>query len=777
MSMKIENAIMSYDGKKKVLNNLDVKFADTGMYGIVGRSGSGKSTLINIVSGQDSFTSGKLLLDDEDVTNNSAKLRDSVSVVYQEYHLLPELNVYDNIEIAIRLSGGHNTKEDIILLMDRLGIKDLSSRTVKALSGGEKQRVAIARAYLSGRNIIIADEPTGNLDYENAKFVFNMLREISKEKLVIVVSHDMELVKEYISILYVLRDGRLHKIYNEIDIKAQENTVVVQEHVIKGSRVSQRMKFRNYLELSWGFLVKKKIALICMILISSIALSLFAISFSVVRFDPVDQIMGNYDSIELKTAEANFSADKMDKSIMSKYDDLLAKGNSFDDIYELPDGDIGLDLIAGTMPKNYTEYIISSGVVDDILETGQMVDGVASYEQGETVMKSLSSSADIYDIIGQESYYINQKVKIVGVYDLHDSEHMKDYTFYGKGLLDYKMDNSDGYEMVGKVGLQDNSFTLQFGGDEDNLGYMLGLVGGGTNTYAEDVKSRLINIDGMEASRMPVGSKEIILQCPELVDGRKIYTYKIGDEIKVKEDVNGELTMTVVGYYSPERGGEGANYGSNDYNNVYYNGFGKEPEGLGWFDSAWLELDAYMDPAGLSEYLKLKGKTYNTILFDSTLRKEMYSDLYNAGINMLIDSGSDNLDERDIVYINLPAKIILGVAIALILLVCTVCSIVLLKGNFKSMAILSGLGARSSDIVIITCIMAAILSLFTLAIGLPLAVILNVLMMLGVSLGMMIGAVEIFTSIGILLGIYLISIGVSAVILRRTKIVNSLRVE
>ena len=762
MSMVLKSIVKSYDGKKNVLDNLSIDFADTGIYGIVGRSGAGKSTLINILSGLDDMTSGEMNLDGQDMASDSAKLRDMISVIYQEFHLLPELNVYENIEIAVRLSGGDNDKESILSLMEKLGIKELSDRTVTALSGGEKQRVAIARAYLSGKKVIIADEPTGNLDYENGKFVFEMLSEISREKLVIVVSHDLELVSEHITEVYELISGSLNKIESE---SPQSETATSKVEADLSVGTPKRMNFMCYLKLAWGFLAKKKFALICMVLVSAISLSVFTMSLALVSFNPVDQLISHYNSSGLKIANARVNYDGIDRSVLEKYEDDVAKSRRFD-IYELPEvTDIGLDIKAGAMPEDYDEYIISSFAADEMLKAGEMIDGVATYEQEEHVMKQLPEGATYDDIIGQESYYRDLRVKIVGIFDSHGSEDMAYFKFHGYGLFDYEEDNYNGYDIIGSIGVDlNNSFTLQFGGDKDNLGYKLG---------GEVDAESLVDIEGMTPSRLPIGVDEIILECPVLADGRKIYTYEIGDKITIKGDESGQLTKTLVGYYN--EGGDWANYGMKDHHNGYYNGFEKVPEGPTMV-VLWMDLGASLSPAGVIHHIKELGSPCPKIVFNTEQSKQMYSDLYYAGANMAI--GIDGrIDEGSIYEMALPASIALGIASALLLLVCIVCSIILLKGNFKSMAILSGLGAGMRDTSIITVLMIAILSAVILAIGLPLAVILNVIMSLWYNLGMAIGAIEVFASISVLLGAYLIAIGANAVVLKKKKVVNSLRVE
>ena len=793
MSIVIKDAVKSYDGKKNVINNLTVSFADNGIYGIVGRSGAGKSTLINILSGLDTLTSGQILFDGVDMTVSSASIRENISVIYQEYHLLPELNVYQNIEIAVKLSGGVSSREEIVTLMEKLGIEKLANRNIVALSGGEKQRVAIARAYLSSKKVIVADEPTGNLDYENGAYVFNMLREISKEKLVIVVSHDMELMTEYIENIYELYDGTLHKSgcedCTETEISADD--IIIQKNENKSISIDQNITAREcqnvnptakksvkscglgtkyYARLAFGFLTKKKVALVCMMIISCISLSLFTVTFAVLNYNPVDIFMQEGSTSEIKVQFGSGDMAKIDDRIYDKYynefaigvgNDFMAKNLAQDSgelgdkrtnvtvrgLYELPSVDIGLEIVAGAMPKDCSELIISSNMINNILFLGNIVDVTSVDEYGNYGYKNFDkgNKADVNDIIGTKLYLIDKEVTIVGAYadDLGDEWNIPnpDKVFFGKGMIDYIKQADPITYAESILGDADRNFDGGYG----SFGYNIDAID------MEKFEGELVDIEGV-ASKMPTANDEVILECPVFLDGDQLYFHSIGDYVSLINNGLSEIKYKIVGYYTS---GE-------DYDELFY--INSEDMITDTFTAT-----AYMTADALVDYTNLFDKTYASIAFGAHHGKDFYKGLFDAGfLNINIDSITETY---------LPMSIILVVAILLILVVSMICGSVLLKGNFKSMAILSGLGAKAHHIAIITSIMVAVLSIIIVAISMPLAVGLNALYNIYASIGMAIGALEVFTSIGVILGIYLSAVGVCSVILTRNKVVNSLRVE
>ncbi len=218
--IRLENIYKEYKlGKESIvaLNNVSVEFQEGKMYAIMGRSGSGKSTLVHILGLLDSPTSGHIYLDNKDITNlkeDKAQeiIGQNIGFVFQKFYLNNNLTALENV-ILPSLINKEITKDErrkkAIKLLKLVGLENRLNHKPKELSGGEAQRVAVARSLINNPKIIIADEPTGNLDKTSELTIFKLLKEISKQdKIVIVVSHN-ELIKEYADKVYYLDDGVL----------------------------------------------------------------------------------------------------------------------------------------------------------------------------------------------------------------------------------------------------------------------------------------------------------------------------------------------------------------------------------------------------------------------------------------------------------------------------------------------------------------------------------------------------------------------------------------
>lgn len=208
----------------KALDNVSLKFPDKGMVFLLGKSGSGKSTLLNVCGGLDAPTSGEIIVKGKSSKSFSQSDFDSyrntfVGFIFQEYNILNEFTVEDNIALALELQGKPKDKKAIAALLEQVDLSGFAKRKPNTLSGGQKQRIAIARALVKSPEIIMADEPTGALDSATGKQVFDTLKKLSADKLVIVVSHDRDFAELYGDRIIELKDG---KILSDISKTEQE---------------------------------------------------------------------------------------------------------------------------------------------------------------------------------------------------------------------------------------------------------------------------------------------------------------------------------------------------------------------------------------------------------------------------------------------------------------------------------------------------------------------------------------------------------------------------
>lgn len=215
IELKNINKIYKSKGQEfQALNDINLVFGDKGMNFILGKSGSGKSTLLNVIGGIDSYDSGELIIDG--VNTKSYKKSDYntyrntyIGFIFQEFNVLKSLTVYENIALSLELQHKNlkDEAENIQAIIDKVGLTGLENRMMNQLSGGQRQRVAIARSLIKNPRVIIADEPTGNLDSRNSKNIMDLLKDLSHDHLVIVVTHNDQLAREYSDRTIEIKDG------------------------------------------------------------------------------------------------------------------------------------------------------------------------------------------------------------------------------------------------------------------------------------------------------------------------------------------------------------------------------------------------------------------------------------------------------------------------------------------------------------------------------------------------------------------------------------------
>lgn len=201
-------------GDEAVLDDINLTFNKNEFVSILGCSGAGKSTLLNIIGGLDDKTSGKLLINGKDIykrddLNLDYYRKNNVGFIFQNYNLIEHLTVYENVMLPLLLTNSKNKHKRVLKILDKTGLKGKKNSKICDLSGGQKQRVAISRALINNPDIILADEPTGALDYKTGYEIMNLIKKLSKNKLVIMVTHNKVLAKKYSSRIIYLDKGRV----------------------------------------------------------------------------------------------------------------------------------------------------------------------------------------------------------------------------------------------------------------------------------------------------------------------------------------------------------------------------------------------------------------------------------------------------------------------------------------------------------------------------------------------------------------------------------------
>ncbi|MBR2840786.1 MAG: ATP-binding cassette domain-containing protein [Bacilli bacterium] len=341
---KIKKSYSAGENEQTVLKGIDVNFRRNEFTSILGSSGSGKTTLLNIIGGLDKYDSGDLIIDGISTKKYDDRDWDSyrnyrVGFIFQNYNLIMHQSVLANVEIALTLSGVSKTerKKRAIDALTKVGLKQHINKKPSQLSGGQMQRVAIARAIVNNPEIILADEPTGALDSKTSIQIMDLLKEIAKDKLVIMVTHNPDLAKEYSNRIIELKDGLIVNDSNPFDGKEK----------VKNEKKMRKtsMSLLTSLSLSFNNLLTKKgrtfltafagsIGIIGIALILSLSNGVNNYAKSIEKDSlsdyPINIEKVNYDlfgSISMALKEAK-NQKKCDKNHICSKDDIVKSSSS-----------------------------------------------------------------------------------------------------------------------------------------------------------------------------------------------------------------------------------------------------------------------------------------------------------------------------------------------------------------------------------------------------------------------------------------------------------------
>ena len=418
--IKLNNIKKSYyvnNEEINVLKNINLDLGNSGCVFIIGESGCGKTTLLNIIGLLDNYNEGNYYYNNKDVKKfNNHDINDiinnDISFIFQDCGLIEELSVIDNLKICIN-------RNELDTILKKFNLYDIKEKKINTLSGGQKQRVAIARALAKKPKIILADEPTGNLDSQNSTNIMNYLKEISENTLVIIACHNLDLVSLYSDEVFILKDGEIQK--HIIKSKCQNNNIIINK--------KNHHKFSS-LKLSLNLCVNKKMKLLIQSIIISIIMVMLTILYSISNHNYnyyLKKILenNNYNIIEYKKQNDS-------KEIFVDIDDVNELSNNVYPIYKLNEhnkienflcindsnnlsdvkilvsnnnNNINVNII-GKYPKENNEIAISNYIANKIIKKG--------IYNSENI---LVYPKDYNQIIGMELKYENNLIKITGIID------------------------------------------------------------------------------------------------------------------------------------------------------------------------------------------------------------------------------------------------------------------------------------------------------------------------------------------------------------------------
>lgn len=453
----------------KAVNDVSVDLPDRGMVFLLGRSGSGKSTLLNLIGGLDKVTEGEIIYNGASFSNYSNsdydKYRSNIGFIYQDANLIENLTVRENLALTQELKVVKAEDDAIAKALDSVGLLNMIDRYSYELSGGEKQRVSLARAMIKNPNIILADEPTGNLDSVTGKLILDKLKAISTDRLVIVVSHDRGFAEQYGDRIIELEDGR---IINDTDkgylsVSTKKDSAPMNRHNLK-LKYSIKMILANF-----RF---RPLRLIVSIVLISIILILLSItqsmnSYNINESHARNLINNNYDymSMHMLYEPLDYSVDYLDfryyyadhanlsnrylNKLLTDYPELIYDKQYHQNrmrysIYY--DGIYGMKLMSGAEELEDNSYYITDinayRFINGTYSSLFSIDGTRAdyYYDGEEYVR-VSRMADISELQGQILYrktyndYIPE-VKIAGVLITGYLEEYINYSNIGLNNID-----------------------------------------------------------------------------------------------------------------------------------------------------------------------------------------------------------------------------------------------------------------------------------------------------------------------------------------------------
>lgn len=363
--LKLQNISKSYktaDYSQMALDNVSLDFRKNEFVAILGPSGSGKSTLLNIIGGLDKYDTGDLIINNKSTKEFKDKDWDAyrnncIGFIFQNYNLITHISILENVEMAMTLSGvsSKERKKRAREALEKVGLKDHINKKPNQLSGGQMQRVAIARALVNNPDIIMADEPTGALDTKTSVQIMELIKEIAKDKLVIMVTHNPDLANEYASRIIELRDGKLISDSNKVEENAKSD-----EHY---KIAKTAMGFFSALKLSFNNIKTKKGRTLLTAFASSIGIIGIAVILSLssgFQLQIDKYIKDTMDQFPIIINQTAMSVDE--EVLMEKHDEVegVIKGtNEYPDTKEVELYDAGLSQMAHTnkFTDEYIEYL------------------------------------------------------------------------------------------------------------------------------------------------------------------------------------------------------------------------------------------------------------------------------------------------------------------------------------------------------------------------------------------------------------------------------------
>ena len=457
--LKLKNVSKFYYSKGVIasgFNKVNIEFNLGEFVAIIGESGSGKSTLLNVISGLDSYEEGEMYINGEETSHYRESdfeeyRKKYVSNIFQNFNLVNSYTVYQNIELVMLLNGykRKEVKNRVLELIDKVGLKKYRRTKVSKLSGGQKQRVAIARALAKDTPIIVCDEPTGNLDSKSAKGIINLLKEISKDKLVIIVTHNFSEVEDLATRVVKMHDGKIVSDKKVVDTEEKEEVVLNNNKSI-GLFNMIRLGLRNTFNIIPKFIL-------IFIVFFFVTISLLSVYGSIQKDEYEEGKLG-LNVYFNDTTDTRIIIKKKDGSSISKED--FEKINKLENVKTVIEHDIMLDSQLWFQTVDDSYFNLDGNLRDISLFEGKLDHGRMPENDNEVIYLTNDYNYYFNDRVDEaltKTYYYNgdkqsYSIKVVGVKYIEGTllSYNGNSLIYGsKKLLDnYMKDINRGYSKV-----------------------------------------------------------------------------------------------------------------------------------------------------------------------------------------------------------------------------------------------------------------------------------------------------------------------------------------
>lgn len=591
--------------EQQVLKGINIHFRRNEFISVLGASGSGKTTLLNIIGGLDAYDSGDLIIENVSTSNYKDKDWDSyrnyrVGFIFQSYNLISHQTLFTNVELALTLSGisKKDRKKKVIEALEKVGLKDHIYKKSNQLSGGQMQRVAIARALINDPEIILADEPTGSLDSETSIQIMDLLKEISKDKLVIMVTHNPELAKHYSTRIIGLKDGIIMKDSNPYNNEPEAK---------EGSKLKRTsMSLLTALSLSYNNLLTKKGRTFLTAIAGSVGIT--GIALILAMSNGVTQYVANLEKESMSDYPITVEKTSMDiTNIFSAptEEKTKCKGQlcSYDDITPKMDK-LANDVIKKNNLVEFKKFIEKDKEVKDLsseITYGYDVDlNLYSFKEDNYVRVN-PPALDITEKLKVDSP--EEKVQIESDFSFMDEEVFTELSADDKII-------KNKYELVaGKLPSNYNEMVLIVNKDgtlPDSMLYALNIK---DQKELIDKMNKIINKEKVKKENEKISYEDILKITYKLVLNTDYYRYENGeykdysqDRKFIKDLVQNGETIKIVGVLK------------GDEDKVSVNLIGYSPSLIDYVMKQVSKTDIYKDQTSNKEYDVLTGEKFDGVV-------------------------------------------------------------------------------------------------------------------------------------------------------------------